>query len=649
MYIVLDHTRTVMMVIEDGALPSNVGGGGNVRNVLRRVFAILHKNGWWEKLEIKGLMKLFEMHKLKLSKLYGKFPENSSFQKIIEVEYERWLNTDEVQQKSLDKLIKKNKGKLSIDEWIIAVTSWGIPADRVSQITKLPIPPNLYYEISNLQEKQAKAAEEILYDTTHLPETENLYYKDHRMMEFKGKIVDIIKNKKKNMEQNIVILDRSAVYPFSGGQLHDEGTIKIDGNTYNMENCLRIGKCVLHFLDNPLPKSRDEYIGQEVEVKINEKRRTQLRWHHSATHVIYAASRQTLGPHVWQQGAKKTPIEAHLDISHYQSLKESEEYAIEQRANELIRACIPITKTMMNKSDAELKYGFSLYQGGAIPGNELRIINIEGTDVEACCGTHCDNTGEIGFIRLLKSQRISDGIVRLTFVAGDRAYEELKVQTDIMNHLCSLWGIEQCMIQKTAERFFKDYKRLTNETKEQDKKLIDYQVKLALTNSESKLGLVISNQEDPTLYFSVLEQYAKMLQEKERGIAFLGNTFIIGIIGVQSLFDPKKLTPEFSKKKEKKVSKRDKKRGKEEDKKEEKKEEKVEEEKKTGKEKAPELKIRDKLTVTVNKKKVPVSGLYHFSYAGTFDNEIIKEFLLNSGFSLIQLIHSHSFLSLIHI
>lgn len=72
-----------------------------------------------------------------------------------------------------------------------------------------------------------------------------------------------------------------------------------------------------------------------------------------------------------------------------------------------------ITKTFHNKKDAELKWGMDLYQGGAIPSTNLRIVEIEGVDTEACCGTHCDNTGEVGIVRILKTSRISDGIVRL--------------------------------------------------------------------------------------------------------------------------------------------------------------------------------------------------------------------------------------------
>lgn len=73
MYIILDHTRSVLMTVIDGSLPSNIGGGGNVRNILRRVFSILEKNGWWEKLSMQDFLKIFEYHKEDLRGIYGEF------------------------------------------------------------------------------------------------------------------------------------------------------------------------------------------------------------------------------------------------------------------------------------------------------------------------------------------------------------------------------------------------------------------------------------------------------------------------------------------------------------------------------------------------------------------------------------------------
>ena len=83
LYIVLDHTRTVMMTVIDGALPSNVGGGGNVRNILRRTFSIMKRNGWWDTLGMEGFLKIFEHHKMDLEGIYGKFPEYKSFATIM--------------------------------------------------------------------------------------------------------------------------------------------------------------------------------------------------------------------------------------------------------------------------------------------------------------------------------------------------------------------------------------------------------------------------------------------------------------------------------------------------------------------------------------------------------------------------------------
>lgn len=205
------------MIIYDGALPSNVGGGGNVRNILRRVFAILHKNGWWDKLQLSGLLQIFEQHKIDLVGLYGEFKEYKSFDKIIEMEYERWIQTDATQKQKLDKLLKKNKQVLSIDDWIIGMTSWGIPADVIAQISGQQVPGNLYYEIATRQERITKAAEAVLYSTTHIQETDNIYFSDHRIRGFEAKILEIFMNVKDKNKRNIVILDRSAFYPTSGG------------------------------------------------------------------------------------------------------------------------------------------------------------------------------------------------------------------------------------------------------------------------------------------------------------------------------------------------------------------------------------------------------------------------------------------------
>lgn len=127
--------------------------------------------------------------------------------------------------------------------------SWGIPADAIAEISKTSPPDNLYAEIAARGEKITKAADPILYDTIQYPETENLYYKDHRLYEFKGKIVAVLKNvQEKEKGNNIILLDRSAFYPNSGGQVNDIGTIVLNGEVIDVYNVEKVGKCFLHYL-----------------------------------------------------------------------------------------------------------------------------------------------------------------------------------------------------------------------------------------------------------------------------------------------------------------------------------------------------------------------------------------------------------------
>ena len=213
-FIVLDHTRTIMMLITDGALPSNVGGGSNLRNILRRTFAILKKNKWVDftdpensLITFDDYLELYQKHKDDLEGLYGKFDEYKSFNGIIRMEYERWQSTDTKNKDRLTKLVKKSKGKLTIDDWILAMTTWGIPADAIAATVGTEIPGNLYYEIAEREETNVRAPETVLYNTASLPETKNLYYENHKRMEFDAKIVEIFANVSDKNRRNIVILD----------------------------------------------------------------------------------------------------------------------------------------------------------------------------------------------------------------------------------------------------------------------------------------------------------------------------------------------------------------------------------------------------------------------------------------------------------
>jgi len=601
LYIVLDHTRTLLMIIQDGSLPSNAGGGGNVRNILRRVFALLKKNNWWDKLKLEGFIELCQMHKKDLEGIYGKFPEYKSFANIIQIEYERWTNTDNSQRVKLEAMIKKKK-KFELQDWKVAVTSLGIPVDVIAQVSGQPVPDNLYYEIAQDQEKTAKVAEVILYNTTHLAETDNLFYTHPNEFAFKGKILDVFANLKQNNARNIVILDRSSFYPTSGGQQNDVGSLQIDGESYQVLNCEKVGKCVLHILDRPLPNEDiSHYKGLDVTGSIDEERRRQLRNHHTATHIVFASCRKVLGPHVWQAGAKKTIDQAHLDITHFTSITKQEEVEIENEANRIILRAKTINKYFMDKAQAELEFGFRLYQGGIVPGNQLRVVHIEDTDVEACCGTHADNTSEVGWIKLLRTTRIADGTVRLYFVAGEKTIERLNSETDILNQLSDLWSVHYSTIVDTASRIFKEYKSLQNTTKKQEQTILNLQTKYVINSGDAKNVVFKSDEADSTIYFSFLGASAFDLKERGKSIAFVGGNFVYAILGDPKILDLEKLKAELQKKNPQANLRVN-----------------------------TQIKHQDKKT----KKKVDVKDIAQFSYIGDIDTEGIINFLASNGFTV---------------
>ena len=114
-YIVLDHFRSLLVAIQDGALPGNVGGGCNLRNVLRRAFTIIEKNKWVELLDMNNLIQIFDAHRVDLEKIHGKgtFPAQKAMKDVLTLEFNRWKQTDESSKQKVQKLMKKT-GTLTI-------------------------------------------------------------------------------------------------------------------------------------------------------------------------------------------------------------------------------------------------------------------------------------------------------------------------------------------------------------------------------------------------------------------------------------------------------------------------------------------------------------------------------------------------------
>ncbi len=415
-YILAEHTRTLLFTLFDGALPSNVGGGYNLRYILRRCLNILDENEW-----DLDLYDLVEWHAEELSDWQKelKMLEQTSIRDILDVEKQRYRKTLEKGIEKVKKLLKKKK-KISTDDLIQLYDSNGIPPAIVKDIAKkmnveVHVPLDFYARVQERHEKkEEKLSKKMVVQGIKLkgdyPPTRKVFYEEPYAKEFTAKVLGV--------EGKYVILDQTLFYPEGGGQVGDTGTIE----GIRVVDTQSSGPVVVHIME----KSKAFKVGQTVKGVIDYERRRVIMSHHTGTHILNGAARHVLGPHVWQAGAYKSPEHARLDITHYKSLTREEEKLIEYHANKIVIENRLVISSFEPRDEAEKKYGHTIYQGGVAPGKVLRILNISDWDIEACGGTHVHHTGDVGPIKILNSERIQDGIVRINFVAGMRAVEHAR-------------------------------------------------------------------------------------------------------------------------------------------------------------------------------------------------------------------------------
>jgi alanyl-tRNA synthetase len=189
---------------------------------------------------------------------------------------------------------------------------------------------------------------------------------------------------------------------------------------------------------------------------------------HTATHLINGAARRVLGQHVWQFGTQKGIDSSRLDISHYRRLTPEEIHKIEILANQAILQNMPVETAWMLRNEAESHYGFRLYQGGAVPGKEIRVVKTGDWDVEACAGTHLKSTGEIGFIKIIHSERVQDGVERLVYSVGIPALKAVQKNEKLLWKVSEILNAPLEKLDKTAEKLVRELK----ETLAEKRKLV---------------------------------------------------------------------------------------------------------------------------------------------------------------------------------
>jgi alanyl-tRNA synthetase len=476
LYAIADHAKTLLFAITDGGIPSNVGGGYNLRVILRRSLSFIKEFGFDFTMD-----EIAELHAKHLKPLFPELREGLPIMsKILEVEKNRYEKTLEKATQLIQK--EARRGKIDDETMVRLYTSNGITPELIEKVAKaenleITIPED-FYSILTSQHMTGKKEEdeEMKMDVSGIAKTETIFYDKPYQVDFIARVVKTAKTSKGNW----AVLDKTCFYPEGGGQPGDRGFLKAEGKRVEVIDTQKIGEVILHKVSSPIKP------GESVEGMIDWDRRYQLMKMHTATHILGGAARNVLGKHIWQAGAKKGLESSRIDFTHYQPFSHEELERIEKKANEIVKKGLKVNTQFMPRSEAESKYGFVLYQGGASPGKSVRVVSIsEGFDAEACAGTHVQAAGEIEVIRIIRTDRIQDGINRIEFTCSKKASEFEKGQESLFHEAlerikaievlkdsakdipikdaqreiqeaAEIFSVDSAMLPKTIERFARE-------------------------------------------------------------------------------------------------------------------------------------------------------------------------------------------------
>ncbi|VVB72112.1 Alanine--tRNA ligase [uncultured archaeon] len=504
-YAVVDHTRCLAYMLGDGIIPSNVKAGYLARLVIRRTLRLMK--------ELKISMPLSELVAMQIMRLdYPDWKERFvTIQEILGQEEQKYAETLEKGKRLVKKTAehyRKIGQAIPLSEMISLYDTHGIPPEiaRESALevgATVELPDNFY---SLVAKKHIRADQDEAVKVTIPGKTELLFY-DHPFEQlFEAEVLDVVDGN--------VILDRTLLYPEGGGQPADHGTLERAGQTFRVVDVQKSGDVVLHKLDVPEGQSLPLGKGERVTGKVDMPRRLAHARHHTATHLVHDSAKRILGKHIWQAGAQKSEDRARLDISHYKRISEEELKAIELEANRRVMEVAPVDTQFLPRTEAEKLFGFELYQGGVPPGKQIRVVRV-GTDIEACAGTHVTNTGMIGAIKILRTERIQDGVERIEFAAGEAAVKAGQGRDDLLGQASDVLRVPAEQLPRTAERFFEEWKGQQKEIERLKEDLAKARLKTLAGEAKDLNGLHAVVQKMGSADIDELLKAASLLAEQD--------------------------------------------------------------------------------------------------------------------------------------
>ncbi|CNI77948.1 alanine--tRNA ligase [Yersinia vastinensis] len=438
--VIADHIRACAFLISDGVIPSNESRGYVLRRIIRR--AIRHGNmlGAKETFFYKLVAPLIAVMGSAADELKQ---QQAMVEQVLKTEEEQFARTLERGLALLDEELGKLTGDTLDGETAFRLyDTYGFPIDLTADVCRernLKVDEAGFEQAMEAQRRRARessgfgadynslirvdsASQFSGYDHVHQQATVTALFRN-------GAAVDEIHEG----EEAVVVLNQTPFYGESGGQVGDKGELKNATATFVVGDTQKYGQAIGHLGKLTHGTLR---VNHSIDAQVDVARRNRIRLNHSATHLLHAALRKTLGEHVAQKGSLVNDKYLRFDFSHFEAMKPEQIRLVEDIVNEQIRRNMPVQTEVMELDAAKEKGAMALF--GEKYDDQVRVLTMGDFSTELCGGTHASRTGDIGLFRILSESGTAAGIRRIEAVTGEGAIAQLHQQSDLLADVAHL-------------------------------------------------------------------------------------------------------------------------------------------------------------------------------------------------------------------
>src|SRR5438445_1605757 len=537
MRVIADHLRAIVFLIAEGILPSNAGRGYVLRRILRRA-------GRYGRLLGLGLDGAF-LHRLTspvIDLMKGPYPElgraRTTIEQVTKAEEERFLDTLDKGLRLLDEIVaeakRANQRVISGEALFKLYDTYGFPLDLAADSAKdhgLTVDEAGFLAALNEQRERARKSAGFVAAKTKeiyaelggiVSPTQFVGYSQLETESFVQAIVKQDARIKEAVEGDEIeiALDRTPFYAEGGGQVGDQGILTGPDGVIEVKQTTRPAPDL--FLHQGVVTRGRIREGDRLHARVDPRLRFGAARNHTATHLVHAALRELLGPHVKQYGSLVAPNRLRFDFANFTPLSSRDIDDIESMVNECVRRNDAVRTQIMGVQEAVAAGALAFF--GDKYGEQVRVVEINAFSKELCGGTHCRHTGEIGLFKLVSETGVAAGVRRIEAQGGEGAYELLKQREGELRALAELFKTNPTDLLGKARKVMLTLKEKDEELEKLKGRLASGQSGSAAGKTRAVKGVPVYAQRVDGLEMNDLRTLADSLRDKlKSAIIVLGS------------------------------------------------------------------------------------------------------------------------------